>query len=108
MSAIVVLCTFPNSEAACNVAQKLIAERLVACVNILPAVTSIYRWQGNIEESPEVLCLCKTTQGAYPALEARVLQLHPYTVPEILALPATAVSPDYLQWLSESVDSSAP
>jgi periplasmic divalent cation tolerance protein len=78
----------------------LVGEHLVGCVSILPNVESIYRWEGKIESSTEALCLCKTTQSKWLPLQARLKELHPYEVPEIIALPITEGWPPYLQWLA--------
>ena len=98
--AIVVLCTFPDVEQARAIAAELVERRLAACVNLLPGVESIYRWEGKVERAGEVLAVIKTTR--YPELEAAVKELHPYEVPEILALPVAAGLAGYLEWLGES------
>ena len=100
---LVVLSTFPSIEKASEVAGLLVDERLAACVNVLPGVTSIYRWEGRSEEAAECLLVIKTDGARYPALERRVHELHSYTVPEVLALPVDAGAPAYVQWLTESV-----
>ncbi|WP_193210726.1 divalent-cation tolerance protein CutA [Luteolibacter marinus] len=99
-SPVVVLCTFPDVEVARRVAGELVTRRLAACVNLVPGVESIYRWEGEVERSGEVLGLIKTT--CYPELEAGLKELHPYEVPEIVALPVGAGLPAYLAWLGES------
>jgi periplasmic divalent cation tolerance protein len=101
--ALVVLITAPDGAEAARIAELLVGEALCACVNIVPGVTSIYRWKGAVEQSTEVLCLIKTTRDRYPALAARVVQLHPYEVPEVLALPVAAGLDAYLSWMSASV-----
>jgi len=73
--------------------------RLAACVNILPAMQSIYRWQGAVEEVSEVAVVIKTTEDLYPQLEEALAKLHPYDIPEILALPIVAGLPAYLDWI---------
>ena len=80
----------------------LVDERLAACVNLLPGLTSIYRWQGAVRRQPECLLLIKTTAARFQALNARIRSLHPYTVPEIIALPIRDGDPDYLHWLNEN------
>jgi periplasmic divalent cation tolerance protein len=98
--AFVVLCTFPDVERAREIAAVLVERRLAACVNLLPGVESIYLWEGKVERAGEVLAVIKTTR--YPELEAALKELHPYEVPEILALPVTAGLAGYLKWLGES------
>ena len=95
--ALVVLCTFPDVEMARGIAAVLVERRLAACVNWLPDVESIYRWEGKVERAGEVLAVIKTTR--YPELEAVLKELHPYEVPEILALPVKAGLAGYLKWL---------
>ena len=99
----VVLITVPSEEVARSIARALVEERLAACVNILPGLTSIYRWQGEVAEDQEVLLIIKTTTFAFPRLKERVLALHPYTVPEIIALPIAEGHGAYLDWLRENV-----
>ena len=99
---LVVLVTLPP-ERAQELARTLVAERLAGCVNILPGVQSIYRWEGEVAEDPESLLLIKTVGEQYPALEARIKSLHPYEVPEIVALPFDRASPEFQSWLRDSV-----
>lgn len=108
MSLLVVLSTFPDADSARSVARTAVSESLAACVNLLPGVESIYRWQGNIETGQEILALFKTTTERYPALEARLRDLHPYKVPEIVALPAAAVAGSYLEWVCQSTAAGHP
>ena len=81
------------------VGRTLVEERLAACVNIVPRLRSIYAWRGKVEDEAEVLCLVKTRPELWEALRARIGALHPYEVPEIVALRADQVSPPYLAWL---------
>lgn len=97
-SLLVILCTFPNVDAAGEVAHTLVREHLCACVNILPPMRSIYQWQGEIENASEILCILKTTAARFPQFEARLRELHSYEVPEIIALRAEAVNDSYLLW----------
>ncbi len=99
----IVLSTLPSSDVAASIARTLIEERLCACVNILPAIRSIYRWQGTVHDEPEVLALIKTTAERYDALAERLRALHPYEVPEILALDVAAGAASYLAWVGEQV-----
>jgi periplasmic divalent cation tolerance protein len=103
MQAIVVLTTLPDRNKAKAFARALVEEKLAACVNIVPGLTSIYRWKGAVHEDPEVLCVVKTTRARLTKLKQRLKSLHPYDVPELLALPVTAGSESYLQWLEASV-----
>lgn len=99
--AIVVLCTCPDNTSARELAQTLLSEKLAACVNLIPQVTSLYYWQGKMEESQEVQLLIKSRRTMYGVLQERLLTLHPYETPEILALPILCGNPAYLQWLQE-------
>ncbi|GAB5603529.1 divalent-cation tolerance protein CutA [Thermus sp. FJN-A] len=98
----VVLITVPSEEVARTLAKTLVEERLAACVNIVPGLTSVYRWQGEVVEDKELLLLVKTTTHVFPRLKERVLALHPYTVPEIVALPIAEGHGPYLDWLREN------
>jgi len=100
---VLVLTTLGADADAAAFARSLVDERLAACVNILPAVTSVYRWQGTVEQDREQLLVVKTTTDRLAALEARVRQLHPYDLPEFLVIPASGGSAAYLAWVSESV-----
>nr|WP_042725596.1 divalent-cation tolerance protein CutA [Chthoniobacter flavus] len=97
-----VFTTWPDAETARIAVRKLVDEQRVACGNLVPGVESIYRWQGKVETSSEVLVIFKTTAARYPELETRIRELHSYEVPEIIALPAGAGLPAYLQWVGES------
>jgi len=98
----IVLCTCPEA-AASDLATTVVGEMLAACVNILPTVRSIYRWDGAVQDDAEALLVMKTTAAGYDALQARVLELHPYDVPEVIALPVAEGSAAYLQWVTQSV-----
>lgn len=99
----VVLCTFPDADTARRVARQLVEEKLAACVNLLPGVESIYRWQGQVETAAEVLAVLKTAASQLTVLEKRLLELHPYEVPEFVALESSAVAPEYRAWLMQSM-----
>lgn len=99
--AIVVLCTCPDNTSARQLAQTLLSEKLAACVNLIPQVTSLYYWQGKMEESQEVQLVIKTRRTMFGVLQERLLAIHPYEVPEILALPILCGNPAYLQWVQE-------
>jgi len=100
--ALVVLVTAPDVEQAERLARALVEEGACACVNLVPGVRSIYRWKGEVEAAAEVLCVIKTTRERVAALTARVAALHPYEVPEVLALPVEAGHAPYLEWLAAS------
>lgn len=103
----VVLITAPDENPAegdppaLQIAKALVDERLVACVNVLPKVRSVYRWQGKVEDDAEQLLICKTTAERVPAVVRRTRELHPYAVPEVIALPVEAGFGDYLRWIEE-------
>lgn len=99
--AIVVLCTCPDDRCARELAQTLLNEKLAACVNLIPQVTSLYYWQGQLEESQEVQLVIKSRRTLFGILQQRITMLHPYDVPEILALPVMSGNTAYLQWLQE-------
>ena len=96
-----IYCTCPNFETASQIAQHLIATKHAACVNILPSVTSVYQWQGNVETAQEFLLLIKSCQSHYAHIEAEIKKLHPYEVPEIVAVAIENGSTDYLKWIHE-------
>jgi periplasmic divalent cation tolerance protein len=102
---VIVLLTGPSGEELQQLATRLVEERLAACVNILPGVTSVYRWQGGIERDSEALGIVKTGRALVDRLQARVLQLHPYEVPEVLVIESTGGSRAYLDWVLDSVSS---
>jgi periplasmic divalent cation tolerance protein len=98
---IAVFVTVPSQEVATTLARTLVGEKLVACVNIVPGIRSIYAWQGEMCDEGELLCVLKTRRALFPAVEERVLDLHPYQVPEIIALPLTLAHSPYLGWLRD-------
>ncbi len=102
-----VLCTCPEGETAQFLAGSLVEERLAACVNILPGMVSVYSWEGMMESSKEALLLIKTERRAYPRLESRLRELHPYELPEILAVDIERGLPDYLNWISQWLSSAS-
>jgi periplasmic divalent cation tolerance protein len=97
----VVLMTAANHDEANRIAEMLVNSHLAACVQILPQIESIYRWQGRVERSFEFLLLAKTTSDKFDDLDRAVREIHSYETPEILALPVTAGSAPYLAWLIE-------
>ena len=97
---LLVLTNVPDAALARALAQQLVEQRLAASVNILPAVQSIYQWQGAVEQADEITLLIKTEQARYAQLEAAIKAMHPYHVPEIIALPIVAGLPAYLDWIA--------
>jgi periplasmic divalent cation tolerance protein len=97
--ALVVLVTVPSRELGEDIAAKLVTERLAACVNVLGPVCSVYRWNDEICRDDEHLLVIKTGRERYPALEQQICALHPYSVPEVIALPVEAGSQAYLTWV---------
>lgn len=102
--ALVVLCTCPDADTARRLGRGLVEAGLAACVNLVPGLVSIYRWQGAVEESAELLLLAKTERAHYPALEAALRAAHPYELPAVVAVSITAGSEPYLAWLHASLD----
>ena len=100
METLLVLTNCPDEACANTIALAVVEARLAACVNILPRVQSIYRWQGVVESAAEVPLLIKTTADNYPALEAAINELHPYDTPEIIALNIERGLPAYLDWVA--------
>lgn len=98
--ACVVLVTAPDAETGAGIARVLVEERLAACVNVVAGLRSFYRWEGRIQEDAEVLLIVKTRVDRCEALAARVRTLHPYALPEVLALAATGGSDAYLAWVA--------
>ena len=95
----IVLITAPDVETASQLARTLVAERLAACVNVVPAIRSIYRWEGSVKDDAESLLVVKTRADRGEALAARVAELHPYDLPEVLELAVTGGSAAYLRWV---------
>ncbi|MCC7546984.1 MAG: divalent-cation tolerance protein CutA [Burkholderiales bacterium] len=96
---LLLISSFPDLAGARRFAQALLEQRLAACVNLLGPCTSMYRWQGAIETAEEVPILIKTRASLYPGVEAELRRLHPYDVPELLALPVEGGLPRYLDWI---------
>ena len=99
---LVCLCTCPDRASGQRIAEGLVSEGLAACVNLLPGVHSVYRWHGGVEHADEVLLLAKTTRDRMDALQARLLELHPYELPELLAVEAAGGLPAYLDWVANA------
>jgi periplasmic divalent cation tolerance protein len=100
---LVVLCSCPEGEPAAHIARTLVEEGLAACVNRLPGVVSNYCWEGRLEEEPESLLLIKTTTGRLASLTTRITALHPYELPEVVAVPVVGGLEQYLAWVRTSV-----
>lgn len=99
MEPVVIYITAPKEEEAARIARSLVEERLAGCVNIIRGVRSIYSWEGKVEDEAEVLMIAKSRRSLFDQLAKRVKELHSYTVPEIIAVPVTEGSEDYLKWL---------
>lgn len=94
-----VLCTAPDTGTARRIASALVEYRLAACVNLISGIESIYRWEGKVQSDAEVLLMIKARAADYPLLETRIRALHPYELPEIIAVPLSAGLPAYLEWV---------
>ena len=100
---LLVFCTFPDAASARQIGTVLVEKQLAACVNLVTGVESIYRWQGKLETGAEVLAIFKTSAAGYPAFEKELAGLHPYEVPEIVAIEPAAVAESYAAWLIAEV-----
>ena len=98
--ALAVFMTASNRDEALRIANALVEEQLAACVQVLPQMESVYRWQGKVERQNEILLIAKTTAESFGALEKRVREIHSYDTPEIVAVPIVAGSDPYLEWLA--------
>ena len=101
MSVLICLTTCPNRDAADRIATALVEERLAACVNIVPGIHSTYRWQGEVIRAEELLLIVKTTADRFDALRERLPQLHPYELPELVAVESVDGLPAYLHWVRD-------
>ena len=102
-AAVVVLVTCPSPAVAKRIARHLVKQRLAACVNTVPGLQSIFRWQGRVDRCSEALLLIKTTRPVFLRLKTAILALHPYEVPEIIALPVHMGHQPYLRWIARSL-----
>ena len=100
---LMILCTFPNPEQAREAGRTLVEMQLAACVNLVPGVESIFRWQGNVETATETLAIFKTTAAGFPAFEKALTERHPYEVPELIALAPARISEPYRGWILGNV-----
>ena len=98
---LVVFCTCPDETVARQLATGLVEQRLAACVNVLPPIRSIYRWQGSVHDDSESLVMIKTARARYAALERWLHEHHPYDVPEVIAVPVESGLPAYLDWVAQ-------
>jgi periplasmic divalent cation tolerance protein len=100
---LLIFCTFPSAAQARQIGTLLVERQLAACVNLIPGIESIYRWQGKVETASEVLAIFKTTAAAFPAFEKALTELHPYDVPEIIAVQPATVAETYTAWVIGSL-----
>jgi len=101
VNALICLSTCLKLDTAINIAETLVEERLAACVNLLPGVRSVYRWQGELQRAEEVQLMIKTTRDRLDALTARIVELHPYELPEVIAVEVAGGLAAYLDWIGE-------
>lgn len=101
MPVLVVFSTFPDPDKAAEVARTLVTEQLAACVNIVGGVRSIYRWEGEISDDRETLAVIKTTSERFEEMRSRLVALHPYQVPEVIAMPVESGHAPYLAWVAD-------
>ena len=106
MDAVVCFCSCPDAEVAARIADALVGSRLAACVSVLPGMRSVYRWQGAVEQADEVLLLIKTVRAQLEPIGALVASLHPYELPELLAVEAAGGLPAYLAWVADNAPGS--
>ena len=101
--ALIVFCTCSSREEALKLAQAIVSDEVAACVNMVPLVESVYRWEGKIESAQEVLLLIKTTRERFGALQDLIVRLHSYDTPEVIAVPVVVGLEKYLAWLGASI-----
>ncbi len=100
----VIYCTCPNNAVANAISKLLVQNKLAACVNILPNITSIYEWRGELQRDQELLLLIKSRSDKFEELKQAIIKLHPYELPEIIAVSIDNAVPNYLNWINESLD----
>lgn len=105
---LMVFTTFANAEDAARAVRTLVEERLIACGNLLPGVRSLYRWEGKLEDQSEVMVIMKTRKQDWTALISRLHELHPYQVPECVAIRIASGSPKYMAWLEAALEPETP
>jgi periplasmic divalent cation tolerance protein len=101
MTPVIIYCTCPDIETAANISRLLISQHMAACVNQVQGITSIYEWEGKIEENKEVLLLIKSTEERFDLIQQLILEEHPYELPELIAVPVSKGLPDYLDWIKQ-------
>ena len=101
MSAIVIYSTCPDIESAERISRHIVEQRMAACVNLIPGITSIYTWDGNSQRDPEVLLVMKSTKDRFDDIQNLRRDEHPYDLPELIAVAITESSPDYLEWIKQ-------
>jgi periplasmic divalent cation tolerance protein len=99
---LIVMCTFPELDRAREIADEIVACRLAACAQIIPGVYSIFHWENKLDHAEEHLLLLKTVSGHYQALEEKIISLHPYELPEIIAVSLAAGLDNYLNWIENN------
>jgi len=99
----IVLCTLPDRDTAEQIAANLVTAQLAACVNIVSGITSVYRWKNRIEKDAEHLLIIKTHSAVFDTLQDSIRKLHPYELPEVIAVPITDGLPEYLDWISTAL-----
>lgn len=104
MDYIIVFCTCPNEEIGRKIAEKLVTDKIAACVNIVPGLESIYRWQGQICKDKEMMLIIKSSSDKYNQLENSIRAIHPYETPEIIAVTISNGYEKYLEWISENIE----
>jgi len=100
---IIIITTVNTDSAAKKIAQSLIEEKLAACVNIIPSVTSVFRWEGKISAEPELILIAKSEERLFTEIKDKILSLHPYELPEIITVPITNGSKEYLKWIETNL-----
>lgn len=101
---LIIFCTVPDMETAQNISDHLVKEKKAACCNIIPAIRSVYFWKNELQQDGEQLLIIKTREDCYESLQMRIKELHPYSVPEIIAIPIIHGNPEYLNWVNENVE----
>lgn len=101
---LIVFCTVPDMETAENISHHLVKEKKAACCNIISAIRSIYFWENKVQQDGEQLLIIKTREDRFESLQMRIRELHPYSVPEIIAIPIIHGNPEYLNWVNENVE----